>query len=129
MRATSTIAFGNTRLRGCILQDHDNWKFEAGLRWYRYQSASTNVNSGFFSAPGPVQTFEISDSGFNPRFDLSYAPNADLTAYISASRGFSRAAPLVRISEFLRRGQTPPYQPDSVWNYEIGEKAKCSTTG
>jgi outer membrane receptor protein involved in Fe transport len=103
----------------------DNWKFEAGLRWYRYQSASTNVNSGFFSAPGPVQTFEISDSGFNPRFDLSYAPNADLTAYISASRGFRPGGPAgPNFPSFCGGGQTPPYQPDSVWNYEIGEKAK-----
>jgi outer membrane receptor protein involved in Fe transport len=104
----------------------DNWKFEAGLRWYRYQSASSNIASGFFAPPpGPFQEFTISDSGYNPRFDLSYAPNPNLTTYISASKGFRPGGPAgPDFPSFCGGGQTPPYQPDSVWDYEIGEKAK-----
>jgi len=104
----------------------DQWKLEAGLRWYRYQSDSTNSNNGYFAAPpGPLQEFTISDSGFNPRFDLSYAPNTDLTTYISASKGFRPGGPAgPNYPSYCGGGQTPSYQPDSVWDYEIGEKAK-----
>ena len=104
----------------------DQWKFEAGLRWYRYQSDSANSANGFFAPPpAPVQEFTISDSGFNPRFDLSYAPNTDLTTYISASKGFRPGGPAgPNYPSYCGGGQTPPYAPDSVWDYEVGEKAK-----
>jgi iron complex outermembrane receptor protein len=104
----------------------DQWKFETGLRWYRYQSESTNSNYGFFAAPpGPYQVFGISDSGYNPRFNLSYAPTADLTTYISASKGFRPGGPAgPNYPSFCGGGKTPPYDPDSVWDYEVGEKAK-----
>jgi iron complex outermembrane recepter protein len=105
----------------------DQWKFEAGLRWYRYQSESRNWDTGYFSAPtvGPIPTFSISDSGYNPRFDLSYTPNAQLTTYISAAKGYRPGGPAgPNYPSFCGGGQTPPYSPDTVWDYEIGEKAK-----
>jgi outer membrane receptor protein involved in Fe transport len=104
----------------------EHWKFEAGLRWYRYQSDSTNTANGFFAPPpAPIQEYTISDSGYNPRFDLSYAPNADLTTYISASKGFRPGGPAgPDYPSYCGGGQTPSYQPDTVWDYEIGEKAK-----
>ena len=105
----------------------EQWKFEAGLRWYRYQSASSNWDTGFFSSPtiGPVPVFEISDSGFNPRFDLSYMPSPDLTTYVSASKGYRPGGPAgPAYPAICGGGQTPPYSPDTVWDYEIGEKAK-----
>lgn len=104
----------------------EQWKFEAGLRWYRYDSDSTNWATGFYAPPpAPIQEFSISDSGFNPRFDLSYAPSADLTTYVSASKGFRPGGPAgPNYPSFCGGGQTPPYSPDSVWDYEIGEKAK-----
>ena len=74
---------------------------------------------------GPVPIYEISDSGFNPRIDLSYAPNTDLTTYISASKGYRPGGPAgPNYPSFCGGGQTPPYEPDTVWDYEIGEKAK-----
>jgi iron complex outermembrane recepter protein len=104
----------------------DQWKFETGLRWYRYESLSSNVATGFFAPPpAPLQQFSISDHGLNPRFDLSYAPNPDLTAYISASRGYRPGGPAgPNYPSYCGGGQTPPYNPDSVWDYELGEKAK-----
>jgi iron complex outermembrane recepter protein len=105
----------------------DQWKFEAGLRWYRYQSASANWDTGFFSSPtvGPVPVYKISDNGFNPRFDLSYAPTDNLTTYISAAKGYRPGGPAgPPYPSDCGGGTTPPYSPDTVWNYEIGEKSK-----
>jgi iron complex outermembrane recepter protein len=106
----------------------DQWKFETGLRWYRYESESANWDTGFFSSPtvGPIPVFKISDNGFNPRFNLSYAPNEDLTTYISAAKGYRPGGPAgPNYPSFCGGGQTPPYSPDTVWDYEIGEKAKA----
>ena len=105
----------------------DQWKFEAGLRWYRYESASSNWDTGYFSQPtvGIPPVFEISDNGTNPRFDLSYMPNENLTGYISAAKGYRPGGPAgPNYPSFCGGGQTPPYSPDTVWDYEIGEKAK-----
>jgi len=104
----------------------DQWKFETGLRWYRYDTVSSNEASGFFAPPPvPFKQYSISDHGLNPRFDLSYAPNADLTTYLSASKGYRPGGPAgPNYPAFCGGGQTPPYSPDSVWDYEIGEKAK-----
>src|ERR1700678_763372 len=105
----------------------DRWKFEAGLRWYRYESASSNWDTGYFSSPtvGAIPTYKISDNGYNPRFDLSYAANENLTAYISAAKGYRPGGPSgPNYPSFCGGGQTPAYSPDTVWDYEIGEKAK-----
>jgi iron complex outermembrane recepter protein len=104
----------------------DHWKFETGLRWYRYESVSTNESSGFFAPPpAPIQEYSISDHGFSPRFDLSYAPNANLTTYLSASKGFRPGGPAgPDYPSYCGGGQTPSYSPDSVWDYELGEKSK-----
>jgi len=104
----------------------EHWKFETGLRWFRYDSLSSNVASGYFAPPpAPFQEFTISDHGLNPRFDLSYSPSTDLTTYLSASKGFRPGGPAgPNYPSFCGGGQTPPYYPDSVWDYELGEKAK-----
>jgi outer membrane receptor protein involved in Fe transport len=110
----------------------DTLKFSTGVRWYRYQSTQLEQEWGFDAAtPTPVAPTrtKAADSGFNPRFNLSYSPNADLTTYISASRGFrpggaNQIVPPPNIPPHCAPGYSPSFGPDSVWNYEIGEKAK-----
>jgi outer membrane receptor protein involved in Fe transport len=80
-------------------------------------------------APTPTgSTFvdSVSDKGFNPRFNLSYSPNPNLNTYISASKGYRPGGPSYGPFPELNcgGGTPPPYQPDSIWDYEIGEKAK-----
>lgn len=106
----------------------DKWKFETGLRWYRYESQEYPSSYGYiagFQTPQPRQKFEASDTGLNPRFDLSYSPNGDLTTYLSASKGFRPGGPGGgALPTACGGGETPSFKPDTVWDYEIGEKAK-----
>jgi iron complex outermembrane recepter protein len=105
----------------------DNWTFEAGLRWYRYQDALYINERGYYApvvSGGPTVTVETSNSGFNPRFNLSYRPNSDLTAYASASKGFRPGGPNQTVAAICNIGKTPSFGPDSLWNYEVGEKAR-----
>ncbi|HTY49245.1 MAG TPA: TonB-dependent receptor [Steroidobacteraceae bacterium] len=104
----------------------DHWKFETGLRWYHYRSVSTNEASGFFAPPpAPWTQYSTADDGVTPRFDLSYSVNETLTAYLSASKGFRPGGPAgPDYPAECGGGQTPSYNSDSVWDYELGEKAK-----
>ncbi len=105
----------------------DTWRFSTGLRWYRYLSDQLTNEWGEFSASltplaVPQQT-TASDRGFNPRFNLSYAPNGQLTTYMSASKGFRPGGANIQVPSFCGPSPTS-FGPDSAWNYEVGEKAK-----
>ena len=106
----------------------DQWKFESGLRWFRYDSSLAVTAYGYLAqslTPGPAVQSEASNHGFNPRFDLSYSPTRDLTTYLSASKGFRPGGANQQVPQDLcNAGVTPPFSPDSVWDYEIGEKTK-----
>ena len=107
----------------------DQWKVEAGARWYHYKSLTNVYGDGFFAPVSTGSTFidTVTDSGFNPRFDLSYSPNDDLNTYVSASKGYRPGGPSYGPFPALAGcplGTPPPYKSDSIWDYEVGEKAK-----
>jgi iron complex outermembrane recepter protein len=108
----------------------DAFKFETGVRWYRYQSHQIENETG---SDGPVDQPPLetraADSGYNPRFNFSYLPTEDLTTYISASKGFRPGG----ANQIIPPSNLPPYctptaplsfGPDNVWDYEIGEKSR-----
>jgi iron complex outermembrane recepter protein len=104
----------------------DKWTFEAGLRWYRYQDKLLINERGYYApvvGGQPTVELETSNHGFNPRFNLSYRPNSDLTTYVSASKGFRPGGPNQTVAGICNV-VTPPFGPDSVWDYEVGEKAR-----
>jgi outer membrane receptor protein involved in Fe transport len=112
----------------------DTLTFSAGLRWYRYLSQQLEQEWGDFingsDTPPTATKTEAADNGFNPRFNLSYSPNANLNTYISASKGFrpggaNQIVPPPNVPPYCAAGAPLTFGPDSVWNYEIGEKAKA----
>ena len=105
----------------------DAWKFEAGARWYHYKSLTNVYGAGVFASvpQGFVYQDEVASSGFNPRFDLSYSPNGDLNTYLSASKGYRPGGPSYGpFPSTCGKGTNSRYNSDSIWDYEIGEKAK-----
>jgi outer membrane receptor protein involved in Fe transport len=103
-----------------------DFKLTAGLRYYHYTSSEDLAESGgLISGPGPPFLFSLpaSASGVNPKVNLSYEPTGDLTVYVQAAKGFRPGG-----------GNPPPpvtcpsnplqYDPDSIWSYEAGEKAR-----
>jgi len=107
-------------------------KFSTGLRWYRYQSTQFEQEWGFdaaVAAPVAPTRTKAADSGYNPRFDLSYSPTDTLTTYLSASKGFrpggaNQIVPPPTQPPYCSAGAGPSFGSDSVWDYELGEKAK-----
>jgi outer membrane receptor protein involved in Fe transport len=106
----------------------DQWKFSTGVRYYHYSSTTIVFGQGIFAPTPTGSTFtqSVSSSGVNPRFNLSYSPNADLNTYVSASKGYRPGGPSYGPFPALNCDSffPPKYKSDSIWDYEIGEKAK-----
>jgi outer membrane receptor protein involved in Fe transport len=124
-------AFGETSYQ--IL---DVLKATVGLRWFSYDSSSaTSVSGVSASGSSAVQYGKASDTGFTPKFNLSYTPTDDLTIYGTAAKGFRPGGPnsplplsgpasCAAALEALGLKSAPTeFGPDSVWSYELGEKA------
>lgn len=105
------------------------FKVEGGLRYFRYETAAYNNEWGYFFTPqaeplaNPAGN-DASASGVIPRADVAWIPNQNLTTYISASKGFrpggaNMTIPLTACPE----GGPASFDPDTVWDYEAGEKA------
>ena len=103
------------------------WKLTAGLRWYDYKSDVDEFQAGALTATGnatpTIAQFSTSASGFNPKVSLGWLPTEDLTVYTSISKGFRPGGINQPLPQFCQ-AQTETYGPDSIWNYEIGEKAR-----
>jgi iron complex outermembrane recepter protein len=110
----------------------DAWKLSAGVRWYSYQSRQFQNEWGSdapFALPQAVPSVtRQANSGVNPRVDLSYSPSRDLDTYVTAARGFRPGG----ANQIFPPPSEPPFcqpaplsfHPDSVWDYELGEKAR-----
>jgi outer membrane receptor protein involved in Fe transport len=106
----------------------DKLKLSAGVRWYTYKSEQDEFSWGLdgpnLTPPATSLITTASDKGFNPRVNLSYAPNEDLTTYATVSKGFRPGgANQILPTPFCTAGDLK-FGPDAAWNYEIGEKAK-----
>lgn len=105
------------------------FKLEGGLRWFRYDTSAYNNEWGYFFTPqaaplaNPPGNFS-SASGVIPRVDVAWLPNKDLTTYLSASKGFRPGGANMTIPlTACPSGGPASFDPDTVWDYEAGEKA------
>jgi iron complex outermembrane recepter protein len=106
----------------------DNWKLTVGARWYRFDSVADEETTGLLATTGNatplLNTFETSNSGINPKATVSYEQNHDLTVYATIARGFRPGGINQQIPNPPCSLTTETYGPDSIWNYEVGEKTK-----
>jgi outer membrane receptor protein involved in Fe transport len=106
----------------------DRWKLTAGARWYKFDSRADEETSGFLATSGNatplLNTFTASNSGVNPKLTVAYEQNHELTVYGTIARGFRPGGINQQIPNPPCTLTTETYGPDSIWNYEVGEKAK-----
>jgi iron complex outermembrane receptor protein len=112
-----------------------------GLREFSYNTTQVNYEDGVFRGTNQFQTTVIqpsSQDGVNPKFDISYHPNDDLTIYTTAAKGFRpgggnqlppTAGPNVAacnadLKALGLSAEPTQYGSDSLWSYELGEKAR-----
>ncbi len=111
----------------------DSWKLAVGGRYYSYDSEIDEKEWGYVATtptePASFLVTKESNSGFNPRVNLSYEPTSNLTAYVTAARGFRPGGaniyfPPPSEPPHCAAGTPLTFGPDNVWNYEVGEKAR-----
>ncbi len=120
----------------------DQLKATFGLRWYSYDYHFSSSISGWGSGLGAATPsvsglIRQSENGFNPKFNLAYEFDSDLMVYGTIARGarpgggnavYPVTGPYwsaVFAPYNFPGGKWPTsYQPDSVWSYEVGEKAR-----
>jgi outer membrane receptor protein involved in Fe transport len=124
----------------------DQLHVTGGLRYYHYDSQLDMIFSGFGSSTGNdaavTQHVVQKNSGVNPAANISYDLTDNAMVYVSVAKGFrpgggnqplpssgpSPIAPGMRaalIALGYTNGIAPSsYGPDTVWSYEVGEKAK-----
>ena len=99
----------------------------AGERYYELRDSLENVQSGVLAAPNQPLV-HAKASGNSPRLVLTYHPLDDTTVYATAARGYRPGGPNVGLPTgigcALNNAYSPLYQPDTVWNYELGAKSE-----
>ena len=97
----------------------------AGERYYELRDSLENTQSGVLGAPSQPLV-HAKASGNSPRLVLTYHPFQDTTLYTTAARGYRPGGPNVGLPTgigcTLNNAYSPLYQPDTVWNYELGAK-------
>lgn len=98
-----------------------------GERYYELRDSLQNEQSGVLAAPSQPLV-HAKASGNSPRVVLTYHPIPDATLYATAARGYRPGGPNVGLPAgigcTLNNAYSPLYQPDSVWNYELGAKTE-----
>ncbi len=107
------------------------WRLGAGVRWYQYSTRADvyewgatafTLNPDIATRPSrPIRSTK-GDQGINPRLDLSYIPNEDLTVYATVARGFRPGGANQGLPSICASSAAPPFSSDSVVSYEAGEK-------
>jgi iron complex outermembrane recepter protein len=104
-----------------------NFEVTAGARYYELRDSLENTQVGVLAAPNQPLV-RAKATGTSPRFVLTYKPTDDVTLYGTAARGYRPGGPNVGLAEgigcALTDAYSPFYDPDAVWNYEVGAKTE-----
>ena len=108
----------------------DQWELVAGGRWYRLTNELSNSCTEVTSFPlfcgEDVTGVKGSKTDFSPRLTLNYQPSDATMLYATASRGFRPGGANIPIPTDLGCSLNdliePLFEPDKVWNYELGAK-------
>jgi outer membrane receptor protein involved in Fe transport len=104
----------------------NSFKASLGARYYEYHSNSVTSVSGVSANGTSNPLFGLAqNSGVTPKVDLAYIPDDNSTYYVTVSKGFRPGGPNSPIPVPPCASAAPTqFGPDSVWNYELGEKLR-----
>ena len=107
-------------------------KLTAGLRYLYGRDSATNTSGGFFAST-PFSSGNTKAYALTPKFAATYDVSESLTTYVNISKGYrlggvNAPVPAVQCAVDLHAfglEQAPDnYQPDKLWNYEVGAKSR-----
>ena len=120
----------------------DQLKADIGLRWSNYDYKFSACISGWGSGLGAAQPscsglIKLNQYEVNPKFNLTYTVDPDMMAYATVSNGSRPGGgdavypttgaiwgPAFAAYNYPSGKWPSTYRSDSVWSYEIGQKAR-----
>jgi iron complex outermembrane recepter protein len=121
----------------------DAIKVEAGARYFWYQTQFDSSAFGYLynSTVPEVSTATSAQSGVNPMVNISGQVTPNLMLYASAAKGFREGAGnfpidtsgpggavcLASLEAIGRTSAPTTFDPDTVWSFELGEKARLAS--
>lgn len=106
-------------------------KFTVGGRQFAIDTYLSRALTGLIAGGTQASVRRSDATGFVPKYGLSYQIDDERMVYALASKGFRIGGPNVQIpfplcaDALAQYGITSPpdqFNPDSVWNYEVGAK-------
>ncbi|MFZ0552875.1 MAG: TonB-dependent receptor [Steroidobacteraceae bacterium] len=112
-----------------------------GYRVFSHTDASSSQGNGVFNG-GPVGSSEIyhtKENGNTPKVGVSYHLTRDAMVYANAAKGYRPGATGAGVPAGICAGDlaaidrsaasTGSYGPDTLWDYEVGEKVTSEQLG
>jgi iron complex outermembrane receptor protein len=97
----------------------DRWDFTAGVRLSKDVVHFSTLESGLLAGANSFGS-EV-DKPVTPRAAITFRQNKDLTWYVQAAKGFRVGGPNTTAGN---DASLVSYRPDSLWNYELGNKVR-----
>jgi iron complex outermembrane receptor protein len=105
----------------------DTLKVTVGGRYSHEKREADYLYKGLFAAPvrapiatpGDTSPGERTFSDFSPKVVLTYEPDEDTNIYGSVTRGFKSGG-------FNLLAIQPGFEPEKIWNYEVGFKSRLA---
>jgi len=110
------------------------WTARLGLRAFRIRQGFAQQGDGLFNGGPSAVVGDSADSGYTPRFNVSWQPGQDLMVYATASKGYRQGGPnnpapaALCASEVAGLGLSDDamrkFAADTLWSYEAGIKSQ-----
>ncbi len=104
-------------------------KVTAGARYFSYKSQVNEWQNGLAANTGteePVTpSFSSSANGVSPKINVAWEPTGNYTMYAQIAKGFRPGGFNLPLPSSCAVSQET-YDPDTSWDYEVGEKARLA---
>jgi len=112
----------------------EKWEGTVGGRWFHFDHASVSTVYGLMNGGPTFDETTADETGFTPKFGLSYLHNRDMTLYGSIAAGYRPGGTNETVAEGFPgcpedleelglTGIPQSYESDSLWSYELGFKS------
>ena len=114
------------------VQLSEQLKLTIGGRYYDYTQDYEQDFAGLLNFGRFADKVRDSESGFNPKFGLSFQANEDLLVYANLAKGFRLGGVSNVLPSFcdadlaalgFSREDVKTFDPDTLWSYELGVKS------
>jgi iron complex outermembrane recepter protein len=126
------VHIDETALFGEATYKISDFSLTGGLRAFDWKERHWQYQSGFFNGGATSNGMQNSkETGVNPKVNIGYTIDDNNEVYAQAAKGFryggiNQVIPLNLCGAELAAGNLNPstdYKPDTLWNYEIGNKS------